>query len=253
MLNTLVFGGRHQGEGSSNGSLECAEVLLQAANDAGYSAQQCRVNFYPWWADGNDIAMRLHLQRLRYQLQRSQFGIVICGYSRGVGYGITRLTGWAPFWRRWLGKSGLQRFGLTVDSLVSCDGIYHHWFSVLGAQWRSVIGQYQIQLPSMGPTRVYEFRQVTSVPRGMDLVLTEPAYFAEPPQILEYEHTEMDNAPEYHAKCVEVMLDAAQRYVPSSRKDSSPAATTAATAPLTELESKLENTSTPTPEILKHD
>lgn len=243
MLNTLVFGGRLQGEGTSNGSLELTEVLLDAADKAGYSSSQCRVNFYPWWANSNDIAMRLHLCRLRYQLSREQFGIVICGYSRGVGFGVTRLLGFQPWYKRMLGASGLQRFGLTTDAVVSCDGIYHHWWSVAGFQWRSILGEHHIVLPAMGRAKVYEFKQCTSVPCGLDLQLTPPAYFAEEPVKLEYEHTEMDNAPEYHTKCVEVMLGAARRYIPQSKKTESPAVVTDATPPLELLESKLEQKS----------
>ena len=247
MFINLVIGGRLQGEGTLNGSMELSELLIEAMADAGYSGKQVRTYFYPWYANFQEVADRLHLLRTRYKLERRQFGINCYAFSRGVGYGVKRLAGWLPWWnwRRlvWM-KSGLARHGLSIDTGVYCDGIYHHSWSVAGFQWRSVVGSYQIKLPSTAGKYIYAFRQEISRPMGMELIVEPPSCLVGgKATVLEYEHIYMDDAAEYHQKCVEVALETAKRYVPSSKKEEmpKPISLTPAPSPSEALESKLTN------------
>jgi hypothetical protein len=251
----LVFGGRSQGEGDLNGSTELTELLKEKVADAGYSEKQVRVYFYPWWANTEDIARRLYLLKRRYKLEDDEFGINCYAFSRGVGVAVKRLAGWAPVWRRFFGKSGLERFGLSIDTGVYCDGIYHHWISIGGFQWRSVLKGfgidkgYHICLHSTAGQMIYAFRQEISRPMGMELIVTPPSVLVGgKAKILKYEHVEMDDAKEYHAKCVEVMLEGARRYVPYSEKKAMPTPTVKAPAPTPSevLESKFDNRETVT-------
>src|SRR4051812_24964807 len=106
MYHHLVFGGRKQNDAYLNGSSELVEVLREAADREGYSRSQVRVEFFPWWTDVDDLSRRLHLTRLRFKLGREQFGIGVSAFSRGMGYAVTRLAGWQPWWLQFLGRSG---------------------------------------------------------------------------------------------------------------------------------------------------
>jgi hypothetical protein len=245
----LVIGGRAQGEGTLNGSMELKELLIEAKSDAGYSDKQVRVEFYPWWTYFEDVARRLHLLRLRYKLDRTQFGIGVSAFSRGVGYGVKRLTGDLPWWhwrRMLLLGSGLQRFGLSIDTGVYCDGIYHHSISIGGFQWRSVnlpFTKYQIKLNKNAGNTIYSFRQEISRPMGYELLVDPPSRIVGGKAIvLEYEHIEMDDAMEYHQLSKEVMLELAKKYVPV-KTDKMPQSSYKSPAPTPKmvLESKLEH------------
>lgn len=220
MLNVLVIGGRSQEEGYSNGSTELEEVLIEAVDSAGYSPMQVRIRFYPWYQPWQEEARRLHLLRLRYKLKKSEFGIVVCAFSRGVGYGVMHLAGYQPWYRKLYGVGGLERFGLTIDTLVDCDGIYHNWYML----YRSVIGGHAIKFPANGViSKVCGFNQNKVRPMGVKPVVSPPTVITSWEELY-YEHVEMDDAPEYHEKAKEVVLEAALRFVPRSQKGLSPAA-----------------------------
>src|SRR5687767_8068722 len=109
MLTVLIIGGRTQSEGRMNGCLELEEILHQALGEAGYTSMQVRVRFVPWYADWRDIASRLGETTRRYR--SAPFGIVVCAFSRGVGYGVVNLGKYLPM------------HNLKINALVSSDGI----------------------------------------------------------------------------------------------------------------------------------
>jgi hypothetical protein len=255
MYHQLVIGGRKQNDSYLNGSSELTEVLREAVTKAGYSPMQVRVEFYPWWTNFDDLSRRLHLLRLRYRLDTHQIGIGVSAFSRGVGRGLIRLAGAQPWYKAFVGRGGLERYGLTIDNVTWCDGIYHDWWAL----WKSVVGAYRIVVPANGVIdKISVLRQETYRPMGAPPVVSPPTRIV-PIQvnshsyaewILKYPHIEMDDAPEYHATSLNNMMEAIRRFVPIARKDTSPNVGMAP-SPLVNLESKLENTSMPAPEPIR--
>lgn len=196
MLTVQIIGGFTQTEENWNGCLELKERILAHLDD--YSSLSVRVRFDPWNANWTEIARQLHLQRLRYQ--REPFGIVVCAYSWGVGHGLVRFA------------KQLQRFGLRIDTAVICDGIYRHWWSQYIAQWRAMVGGYEIRVPD-NVQNVHGFFQRVSRPMGMKPVSSNTTILSWTQ--LTYEHVECDDAPEWHDLCAAVARDRATLYVPA--------------------------------------
>jgi hypothetical protein len=214
-LTVLIIGGRLQREGERSGPLELEELLREGLEKEGYSIRQTRVKFYPWWAEWDDVVRRLHFQKTRYR--REPFGIVVCAFSRGVGYGVVQLC------------KRLPDYDMKINSGVFSDGIYHHWWGHL-TNWRSMFGGYQIYLPD---NTIYEWDGFYQRRDGMQIEANGGNRLSWTQ--LNIVHTEMDDAPLWHDKCLEVVLRRAKEFCP--RKDSAPKTNTM--QPLEKLESKL--------------
>lgn len=183
MLIVPVIGGFTQTEGLWNGSQELRELLLAEVRD--YSPLAVRIFYKRWKEDWKDIARQFHLWRIRYHPE--PIGVMVCAYSYGVGHGLANLAGY------------LSRYGIVVSAAVCCDGVYRHpWF-----KWRALIDRYRIQLPK-NVLEVHGFYQRVNRPHGLKPCDgTTCASWTE----LVLPHAEMDDAPEYHAKCLQVLRE----------------------------------------------
>jgi hypothetical protein len=193
MLIVPVIGGFTQHEGNWDGSQELRELLLAEVRD--YSPIAVRIFYKRWKEDWKDVARQMHLWRLRYYPE--PVGVMACAYSWGVGNGLYNLA------------KNLARYGINVNVAVCCDGIYlHPWLSYI-TQWRAFCDSYTIKLPK-NVLQVHGFYQRVDWPHGLNLCEEDRCgSWTE----LVYPHVEMDDAPEYHAKCLEVLRDQVKKFV----------------------------------------
>lgn len=113
--------------------------------------------------------------------------VYVFAYSWGCGRGFVRLA------------KELKKRGITIDHAVLCDPVYHSWSRL----WRAVLFSPAIKIPS-NVKRVSWFRQEQSYPRATTLKAVGNTLI-EPPVTLNNDHAWMDDASEFHAKCLEVL------------------------------------------------
>lgn len=200
MLTIQIISGFTQHEGHWNGCLELREKLLAELDK--YSALSVRTRVDPWNADWAHVARQLHLLRNRYE--REPFEVLVFAYSYGVGNGLVKLA------------RHLDRYGIDVSHAVTCDGIYRHWFSL--GNWRSLFGGFQITLPPNVKV-VDAFHQEVSRPMGAKPIGSGSNLRTW--KRLRLPHVEMDDAAEFHRKCLEVAAERVREVV--RRPESVPA------------------------------
>jgi hypothetical protein len=193
MLNIRIIGGYTQTEGRETGCFKLEEKLLATLDD--YSPLSVRVRFSPWNDNWKDVAARLNALKEKYEAD--PFGLVVCAYSWGVGHGLVKLA------------KALTPYGITVDAAVTSDGIYRHWFSP--GNWRVAIGDSRIHFPD-NVMETTPFRQTQSIPAGRGIATTQQMF---PTTTLRYSHELMDDAPEWHRKCIQVVKEKLAIFVPS--------------------------------------
>lgn len=218
MLIVPVIGGFQRHEGKWDGSHELVEILRDEARD--YSQVAVRVFYKEWNSHWRHLARQMHLWKRRYYPE--PFGVMACSYSWGVGNGLLRLA------------KGLNHYGIIVGTAVTCDGVYRHqgilsWVT----QWRAFSPWHRIMLPP-NVVEVHGFYQRVDQPHGL-----KPCDEARLKSWTELHipHVEMDFAPEYHIKCIELLRENLKLFVGS--KAYQPAAAPKAETIIAEYESKL--------------
>jgi hypothetical protein len=198
MLTLQIISGFTQREGVWNGCSELKEKLLAELVD--YNPLSVRIRLDPWRADWKFIAREMHLLRLRYQ--REPFVVAAFAYSWGVGNGLKKFA------------KGLKPYGIPITHAVIADGIYHSWLPG-DLQWignlRAIVGRSQVRLINI--RRLEAFHQAQSLPMGQRPILNgtpiDDADWIE----LTYPHVEVDDAPEWHQRCIDVANELVTRVV----------------------------------------
>lgn len=114
--------------------------------------------------------------------------ILVYAYSWGCGHGATSLA------------KGLKRRGLLIDSMVLCDPVYYKW----GQWWRALICSPSITIPQ-NVVEVHSFFQRLNKPQGTSLYAeNEERTTIHVAKQLYRSHAYMDEAPEFHSKCLEI-------------------------------------------------
>lgn len=204
MLIVPVIGGFRRHEGNWDGQQETREILLKEMEHRGISPLRCRV-FYKRWNDHwRDMARQCHLWRDRYHPE--PLGVMVAAYSWGVGNGLVKFA------------NALGRYGIDVSAAVCCDGVYRHPWLQWVTQWRAFHDGYRIDLP-LNVIQIHGFYQRVNKPHG--LALCDPNRCASWTE-LQRPHAEMDSAPEYQAKCLEVFREQLAIYVEGIEAGRSP-------------------------------
>ena len=112
----------------------------------------------------------------------------VYAYSWGCGHGFASLA-------RQLGRRGIP-----IRFAVLSDPVYHSWCR----PWRAMIFSPAIKIPT-NVREVYWFRQRQNRPRAADLFAADPqGTKIHQPVLLHRNHEYMDDAPGFHALCLEV-------------------------------------------------
>ncbi len=136
-----------------------------------------------WNANFSGIAEFIHRMRPEKQLP----DIRVYAYSWGCGHGFQRLS--KELWKR----------GLVIRKAVLCDPVYHSWWR----PWRSMIFSPNITIRK-NVNHVDWFFQRQNKPQGTTLVAATSWTTITAGVELNYNHAYMEDAPEFHAKCLEV-------------------------------------------------
>lgn len=198
MLEIPIISGFTQRDGEWNGCHELREIILAETDD--YSALSVRPRLYRWNDPWKHIARQMHLERLRYK--HEPFGVVVFAYSFGAGNGLVRLA------------KQLKRYGIGIEAAVVSDGVFHSWLppELWFLEARALLGLARIRLPP-SIARLIAFHQTVSRPMGLRPKASESQLSNADWRQLEYPHVEMDDAPEWHAECVRVAIEATDKFV----------------------------------------
>lgn len=181
----IVRSGFLQHKGSAGNG--CVRLAGELAWHFGGGAGRTRVELEAWDDDPRATA------EFVYRLGRKETPPTVCvfAYSWGCGYGFVRLA------------EALGELGVGVRAAVLCDPVYHGL-----ARWRALIPRtlfrrVRIRIPA-NVDEVHWFRQFETKPAGHDLKPTSPYTRIHDPVVLDSPHTEMDNRPEFHQRCLRV-------------------------------------------------
>ncbi|PHR99577.1 MAG: hypothetical protein COA78_24730 [Blastopirellula sp.] len=188
MIIHTTISGFTQDHGSWHGVLELTEKLREKHCEGVRS----RVHYYRW--DENWAAIAEYYWSLS-EKYHTQPLIAIYAYSWGAGHGAMRLT------------EQLRKRGLRVRLMVLADPVYRNVWCL----WRSMrnwnlpwFGEPIIRVPDY-VDEVFSFHQVQNRPSGHKLLPESRTGgpTIHPPVLLTANHQYMDNAGEFHAKCLE--------------------------------------------------
>lgn len=204
MLNLIVISGRKQSPlGSWTGTRELEELLR--VEFASYNVCCVRIAHFRHDANFRDVASDLALLRRRYP--KEPFYNLVFPFSWGGGEGLPSLA------------TALHPYGQMIHTAVTCDAIYKHFF--YAGNWRVLYPKARIIMPD-NVLRIIPFAQRQGIPMGRGIASTR---LVEPMTYLDYSHVEMDSAPEWHSKCVEIAKDFAtlaipgKKYIPADAPD----------------------------------
>lgn len=186
----IVFGGFLQGlhDPSCNGTLTLWGKLHNEL-----AGPDCCVEWHPWSADVDALAEKI----FNFHNGRPPL-ICVYGYSWG---GTTAMR----FARC------LRRRGLRIRCMVLTDAVYRHWYTL--GQWRALVPCSYLLVPNnvdrvdwfyqRGPRfSLSRFRTEGGTfvePAGHKVRAEDPeATFVFPGQELGFDHSHMDNAPQFH-------------------------------------------------------
>mgnify|MGYP006969379189 FL=1 len=113
----------------------------------------------------------------------------IYAYSWGCGHGFVSLS------------KELRKRGIPVRFAVLCDPVYHSWVR----PWRAMLFSPAIKIPD-NVREVYWFRQNQNKPMATDLKATGDTIIHDPVW-LPRDHQYMDDAAEFHNRCVLLDLE----------------------------------------------
>lgn len=196
MLNLIVISGRKQSPlGSWTGTRELEELLR--VKFAEYNVCCVRVAHFRHDANWQEVASDLALLRRRYKDE--PFYNLCFPFSWGGGEGLPSLA------------NELHPFGMMIHTAVTCDAIYKHFF--YAGNWRVLNPKSRILMPD-NVLRIIPFAQKQGIPMGRGIASTR---LVEPMTYLDYSHVEMDSAPEWHDKCIQVAKEFAQIAIPGKK------------------------------------
>ena len=114
--------------------------------------------------------------------------IKVYAYSWGCGHGFVRLA------------KELRKRGLTIQTAVLCDPVFHSWWR----PWRAMVFSPNIEIPS-NVEEVFWFRQYRNHPQATGLVEEDKDETnIHSPVVLDREHAYMEDAVEFHDMCLRV-------------------------------------------------
>lgn len=126
--------------------------------------------------------------------------VVIVAYSWGAGYGAMRLA------------KACGEVGIRLPLMLLCDPVYRAnwmptWVGTLPLAIRSIMpATAKIKIPR-NVRRVAGVRQTISIPQAHGLKEDGDFTVIEPLQILNYGHTAIDDAPEWHQLVIDKITD----------------------------------------------
>ena len=138
-----------------------------------------------WHADFAAIAAFIH--RMRPQKLPD---IRVYAYSWGCGHGFITLA------------KELDKRGLRISHAVLCDPVYHSWWR----PWRAMLAG-KWSPPLVIPKNVHQvfwFYQRQNRPQATELIAEAGGTVIHPGVRLGRDHEWMDDAPQFHTKCLEV-------------------------------------------------
>lgn len=196
MLNLIVISGRKQSPvGSWTGTRELEELLrIQFAE-----WNQCCVRVSHYRHNENFGNVASDLVNLRRKYKTEPFYTAVFAFSWGGGEGLPSLA------------KHMKPYGLHIDVAVTSDAIYRHFF--YAGNWRVLWPKARILMPD-NVLKLIPFAQKQSIPCGRGIATTQ---LQEPMVYLPYNHVEMDSAPEWHDKCLEVAKELCYIAVPSKK------------------------------------
>lgn len=171
----ICISGYTQKRGVSSGTVELWHLMRQ------YSAPEVCVQLKLWNDDFEDYAAFIRRNSDR------DARILVCAYSWGAGHGFLRLA------------KALQGH-CKIDCAVLCDPIYRS--RLLSMRWLAFSPWPKITIPT-NVQDVYWFRQEVDRPRSHDLRASDDEMtWIHPAEVLPLPHTEIDNSPVYHERCL---------------------------------------------------
>lgn len=181
----IAISGYTQTEGTLHGMQRLWLNLMPLNNP-----QTCIIQ-PPWDHNWEHLAERISLTS-----DHRDTRILVFAYSWGVGNGLVKFA------------AALKSRAMFINRAVLSDGVYHSQkfdaWPGLGHLMRGIgvaMGR-DIQIPD-NVERVDWFRQKQTFPRGGNLVFTRHTEHTEPVE-LDYPHVAMDDAPEFHERCLAV-------------------------------------------------
>lgn len=191
----FAISGFRQNAESWHGIAELVERLRQD----GHALEACsRVVYQPWCADWSAIANHAWLLGDFYGVRPT---VAIYGYSWGGGHGAMELA-------RELGRRGIE-----VRAMVLADPVYrprsalawlYSWRALCNLAW-PIVGEPLIRVPG-NVREVWSFHQTQDRPSGHKMIsdsrVNGPTIY--PRELLRTTHAYIDNAPEFHAKALEI-------------------------------------------------
>jgi hypothetical protein len=199
VLLHIIEGFRQDPEGWWNGCHELREFFRKEFDH--YSRCTLDIKLSQWDSDFEKSVQDLVEIRKRYKVPRERFAIGLFPFSWGVGHGVPAY-----------GKQ-LKRYGFQANVCVPCDGVYYRDDVLLGflGSWTGILGDDRIKFPD-NVLHTIPFFQKQDIPHGRGIATTQSM---EQAIELPYIHTQMDDAPEWHLKCVEAAHQLIREFLPS--------------------------------------
>lgn len=180
----IIISGYTQTEGRLHGCQRLWLDMMQLANPRTVVIQPA------WNHDFSGLASRIQ------NASASDRRVLVYAYSWGCGNGLIKLA------------AELRSRAIDIDHAVLSDPVYHSqkfesWPGV-GHLMRGlgVLMQRKIAVP-LNVRRIDWFRQTENIPKGCDLSVAANTKLSNP-VVLDYPHEAMDDAPEWHKRCLEV-------------------------------------------------
>jgi hypothetical protein len=125
--------------------------------------------------------------------------VLVYAYSWGAGWGCMKLA------------RCLRKLGITIEYAVLSDPVFRH--PCIFCRWQAFLPFRRIRLPD-NLRVVTWYRQRQSAPMGHNLVSRQwkrkgcihRATIIHGPYTLAYDHTEMDDAPKFHERAIDIAL-----------------------------------------------
>ena len=176
----IIISGFTQTEARLHGCQRLWLKLMELANP-----QTCVIQ-PPWNHDWSALASRIE------NTSAPDVRITVYGYSWGCGNGVVNLA------------KELKSRALSINHAVLSDPVVYSSWPTWTAKFLTVFLRKSIDIPS-NIKKVDWFRQTNGIPYGCDLVAAKASNTKiEPPTVLDLPHEAMDDAPQWHAKCIEV-------------------------------------------------
>ena len=174
----IVISGFTQAKDRPHGMLRLWQQLCQ------HRDYKTAVELMPWKSDWEELAECMFL----CSPSDAKTKIGIYSYSYGTGWGAMQLC------------KALDKRGMSVDALVSADGVFRHKYA-FGA-WRALVPWSRIWVPG-NVRHVSWFRQKENLPAGHTLLAMDPRKtYIEKPTWIRATHQYLDDSQAFHDECL---------------------------------------------------